>query len=211
MVATPRARWHPVPVPQDYTTAVEPVLRPVLGPGERLLAAAPVTKDPGTTDDLSVPEELKNLLDPTLLIGLGAHPGNLLQRAAFGRAVVGGPESTARRFHLAVDAVTAPRVAVTDQQLMIIDIEVVQLRQGNRLWRFFGPTREVAHPAHSVPRGEVLGAVVAPAGLLRRGRILIVFADRSMCALACSVPRLGRQVADALGPVAPAAPGEEKR
>jgi hypothetical protein len=198
-------------VAKDYTTAVEPVLRPVLDPGERLLAAAPVMRDPGTTDDVSVSDELKNLLDPTILIGLGTHPGNLLQRAAFGRAVVGGLGSMARRFYEALDAATAPRVAVTEQRVVLVNGDVVHLRQGNWLRRFLGPTKEVAKLIHSVPRADILGAVPAPVGLLRRGRILVVFADGSLCALACSVPRLGRHVAATLGPPAPNAPGEENR
>lgn len=210
-MATRWTRWHPVPVAKDYTTAVEPVLRPVLDPGEPLLAAAPVTKDPGTTDDVSVSDELKNLLDPTIVVGLGTHPGNLLQRATFGRAVVGGPDSLARQLHLAVDAVTAPRVAVTDRRLVVVDVEVTGERSGNWFRRLVGPAREVARFVHSVPRADIVGAALAPVGLLRRGRFLVVFADGSLCAVACSVPRLGRQVAEALGPSAPNAPGEGKR
>lgn len=203
-------------VAKDYTSVVEPVLRPVLAADERLLAAAPVMKDPGTTEDVSLSDELKNLLDPTILVGLGTHPGNLLQRAAFGRAVVGAPDSMARRLHQAVDTATAPRVAVTDQQLAVLDVDVVYLRQGNWLRRFLGPTKEVARLIHSVSRADTVGAVTAPAGLLRRGRILVVFADGSLCALACSVPRLGRRVAEVIGAPkpadrGPADPGEENK
>jgi hypothetical protein len=214
-MATRWTGWHPVPVAKDYTTAVEPVLRPVLDPAERLLMAAPVTKDPGTTDDVSVSDELKNLLDPTIVVGLGTHPGNLLQRAAFGRAVVGGPDSLARQLHFAVDAVTAPRVAVTDRRLIVVDVEVTGEPVGNWLRRLTSPAHEVARLVHSVPRADIAGAVIAPVGLLRRGRFLVLFTDGSLCAVACSVARLGRQVAEALGPPTPdapsGAPGEEKR
>ena len=46
-----------------------------VAPDERLLAASPLTADPGTTADVSLRDELATLADPTIWIGLGAHPG----------------------------------------------------------------------------------------------------------------------------------------
>jgi hypothetical protein len=188
---------------QDYTASMEPVLRPLLASGERLLAASPLVKDQGTTADVSVKDELKNLLDPTILIGLGSHPGNLIQRAVFGRAVVGAPGSTARLTFEAVASVTAPKVVVTDSRLVVVDVDLVPRGRG-LLRSWFGPMDEIARVVHEVPRAAILGAVGAPAGLLRRGRILVRFSDGSVCALVCATPRLRDQVIEAIGPVTPA-------
>jgi hypothetical protein len=185
---------------------------PLLAPGERLLAVTPLVKDPGTTDDVSVSDELKNLLDPTILLGLGSHPGELIQRAAFGRAVIGAPGSGASQFFEAVDRITAPTLAVTDARLLIVELETVD-RPG-RSWfdRWFGPVEQVARLIHAVPRHAIVGAIEAPAGMLRRGRFLVVFADRSACALVGNPPSLGRRAATAVGTprLAADAPGEEQ-
>jgi hypothetical protein len=201
-----------LPVAKDYTIYIEPTLRPALAPDERLLAASPLVSDPGSTEDVSVSDELKNLLDPTILLGLGSHPGNLVQRAAFGRAVTGAPDSMAHRLHAAIRDVTWPILAVTETRLVILDRELVHLGQGNWLQRWFGPTKDVVKVAHVVPREAIVGAVMAPVGLLRRGRFLVVFTDASSCAVACSVPRLGRRAAEAVGPprLESGAPGEEQ-
>src|SRR5688500_5710962 len=125
-LALPLIDWHthPVATRSSYRDSIEPVLRPALEPGELVLAASPLTKDPGTTDDVSISDELKNLLDPTLYVGLGAHPGNLVQQAAFGRALVGPPESIAGRLFFAVDGATAPTLAVTDAGIVAFDIAI---------------------------------------------------------------------------------------
>jgi hypothetical protein len=194
----------------DYTKHVEPVLRPVLAPGEELLAASPLVKDPGTTEDVSVSDELKNALDPTILLGLGTHPGNLAQRAVFGRAVTGAPDSLARRLFAAVDGVTAPTLAVTATRLLVVELTVVSTGKG---WfqRWFGPVDQVARVVHEVPRAVILGAVHAPAGVLRRGRFLVGFSDGSGCVLVCSPPGLAAGAVAALGPsgLEAGAPGEE--
>lgn len=196
---------------KDYTIHIEPVVRPLLEPSERLLAVTPLIKDPGTTEDTSVSDELKNLLDPTILLGLGSHPGQLLQRATFGRAVVGAADSGARRLFQAVDRVVSPNLVVTDARLLVVELELVD-RPG-RSWsgRWFGPVEQVAKLVHPVSRDAVVGAVPAPAGLLRRGRFLVVFADRSACALVGGPPRLGRRAAAAIGSPQPptVAAGEE--
>jgi hypothetical protein len=198
-------------VAKDYTIHMEPVLRPVLAPEERLLVASPLVKDPGTTQDVSVADELKNLLDPTLLLGLGAHPGGLLQRAAFGRAVLGGPGTAAHGLYAAVDGSTAAKLAVTDTRLLVVEVEVISRGGGNLLARWFGPVDQRATVIYDIPRDAIVGAIKAPAGLLRRGRFLVVCADGSACALVCSPPSLGERAADTLGPPrpAPGAPGEE--
>jgi hypothetical protein len=198
-------------VPKDYATNLEPVLRPVLAADERLLAAAPLVPDGGTTGDVSVADELKNLLDPTILLGLGSHPGGLLQRAAFGRSVVGGPDSAAYRLHTAVDGSSSAKLALTDARLLIVEVAVLPEREGSWLRRWLGPVDQRATLIHEVSREAIVGAIKAPAGLLRRGRFLVVFTDGSACALVCAPPSLGWRAAETLGPPRPAsgAPGEE--
>lgn len=187
------------------------MLTPVLAPGERLLAAAPVMSDPGTTEDVSLVDELKSLLDPTFLIG-GRHPGALLQRATFGRAVNGGRESQARQLHDAVDRVTTPNLVVTDRHLVVADLRLVEEGQRSWLRRWFGPVKQVASVVHRVPREAIVGAIMAPAGALRRGRFLVAFADGSVCAVSCSLPELGRRTVDAIGAprAVPGTRGEEQ-
>jgi hypothetical protein len=50
-----------------------------------------------------------------------------------------------------------------------------------------------------VPRAVILGAVAAPAGVLRRGRFLIGFTDGSGCVLVCAPPSLAEPVVAAIG------------
>src|SRR4051812_13404730 len=102
---------------KDYTTTVEPAIRALLGDGERLLAASPLVQDPGTTEDVSARDELINLLDPTILLGLGTHPGNAAQQAVFGKAVIGGDHTQGRLLYDALSTLLAPKVAVTDRRL----------------------------------------------------------------------------------------------
>lgn len=178
-----------------YRDSIEPVLRPALA-GEALLAASPLVKDPGVTEDVSISDELKNLLDPTILAGLGAHPGNLIQQAAFGRALVGSPESIAGRLFHAVDAVLAPTLAVTDAGIAIFNVDLKP--RGTGLLRWFGAADKVATLAHRVPRNTIVGAKPAPKGALRRGRFLIAFTDGSGCALVCAAPSLVQPVLAAI-------------
>jgi hypothetical protein len=182
-----------------YAASLVSAVRPLLGADELMLAASPLVKDPGSTQDVSVGDELKNLLDPTILLGLGTHPGNLLQRAVFGRAVTGTPDSIARTMFAAVAGVTSPNVVVTDQRLLIVDIDVVS-RGTRSWWQWFGPSDLVARAVHSVPRASILGAVAAPAGVLRRGRLLLGFVDGSGCVLVCAPPSLAKPVIKAVGP-----------
>ena len=183
---------------RDYQASVEPAVRAVLSGGERLLAASPLVKDPGTPEDVSVSDELTNLLDPTILLGLGTHPGNALQQAVFGRAVTGSADSLARELYDVVDAAPAPKVAVTNQRLLIVELDAAASpATGWRRW--FGPTNLIAHARHAVPRTAILGAVAAPAGVLRRGRLLIGFTDGSGCVLVCAPPSLADPVVRAIG------------
>ncbi|MFC6018743.1 hypothetical protein ACFP2T_21345 [Plantactinospora solaniradicis] len=190
---------------KDFTAAMEPVFRPVLVPGERLLIVVSLTRDMGTTEDVSVPDELKNLLDPGILVG-GSHPGNLLQRLTFGRALIGGRDSLAGRLYSAIDGVTSPTLVLTDRRLVIADLELVPLTTGNWLRRWLGPTKQVARVVHQVSRESVAGAVMAPAGLLRRGRFLVVFPDTSACSVVSPLPEPGRRAAALIGPVRPSGP-----
>lgn len=195
-------------VANDYTTRIEPGLRPLLAADERLLAASPLIRDPGTTEDVSVRDEVVNLLDPTILIGLGSHPGNLAQRAVFGRAVTGGPDSLARGLYGAVETVLAPLVAVTNARLLIAETTVTPTGTG-LLRRWFGPMKTDARLIHTVARTAILGAVAAPAGLLRRGRLLVGFTDGSGCVLVCTPPSLAEPVRAAIG--APRPDGQPPR
>lgn len=187
---------------KDYTANIAPALRPLLRDGEQLLVASPLVKDPGTTEDVSLVDELKNLLDPTILLGLGTHPGGLLQQAAFGRAVVGGPGSVARRLFDAVTAATGPAVAVTESRLLIYSAEVAGEPTGSFWQRWFGTSsvEQIAHPVHEVGRHLVAGAVAAPRGALRRGRFLVVLADGSVCALVCALPAMASRAVATIGP-----------
>ncbi len=174
----------------DYRENIEPVLRPVLG-SDALLAASPLVKDPGTTEDASVADELKNLLDPL------SHPGALIQRAAFGRALAGSPDSVAGRLFHAVDEAFAPTLAITNTGIVIVNV-TAEPRGKGLLRRWFGAADQVAEVIHRVPRSEVVGAKPAPQGMLRRGRFLVAFTDGSGCALVCSPPSLMQPVVGAL-------------
>jgi hypothetical protein len=183
---------------KDYAATVAPALAPLLSATERLLAVSPLVKDPGTTDDVSAKDELVNLLDPTILVGLGTHPGNAVQRAVFGRAVTGPPGSLARRLFDAVAAAPAPKVVVTSERLLIAELDAVPRASGG--WRrWFGPADQVARQVHTVGRAAILGAVPAPAGVLRRGRLLVGFADGSGCVLVCAPPSLAAEIVRSIG------------
>lgn len=183
---------------KDYTRAVAPAIGALLAPGERLFAASPLVQDPGTVEEVSARDELVNLLDPGILIGL-AHPGNAAQQAVFGRAVIGGPGSSGRRLHEAIGKITSPKVAVTDRRLLIVEIDTVP--RSSSLWgRWFGPSDPAARGQYELDKTVILGAVAAPAGALRRGRLLVGFQDGSGCMLVCSPPSLAPAVIDAIGP-----------
>jgi hypothetical protein len=151
---------------------------------------------------VSVKDELTNLLDPTILLGLGTHPGGLLQRAVFGRAVTGPPDSIAGRLFAAVDSTLAPTLVVTDARLLIVDLTTVPRGEG-RWRRWLGPVDRVARGIHEVDRSAILGAVAAPAGVFRRGRFLVAFVDGSGCVLVCAPPSLSGPVLTAIGPPRP--------
>ena len=195
-------------VANDFTNRIAPALRALLTADERLLAASPLIRDPGTTEDVSVRDEAVNLLDPTILLGLGSHPGNLAQRAVFGRAVTGGPDSVAGRVHEAVGSVPAPLVAVTTNRLLIGESTTTPTGTG-LLKRWFGPVETNVREVYTVARTAILGAVAAPAGLLRRGRLLVGFADGSGCVLVCTPPSLAEPVRAAIG--APRPDGQPPR
>jgi hypothetical protein len=188
-------------VGRDFTTNIEPVLRPLLGDGERLVVASPLLSDPGTTEDLTAKEQLKKLLDPTDLFGLGPHTGGTLQRLVLGRAVIGAEGSIGRRLYDAVDGTTSvPDFALTDSRLLVFTTEIVNTSSGGGFFqRWFGPTETAARLAHEIPRNWILGAVPAAKGLLRRGRFFVTFIDGSGCALVCIHPSAGRRATEALG------------
>jgi hypothetical protein len=181
-----------------YRESIEQAVRPALAQNEALWAVSPLVPDPGTTDDVSISDELKHLLDPLLYVGLGAHPGNLIRRAAFGRASVGSPESTAGRLFDAIGEVTNPTIAVTDTGIVILDVDIEPRGQG---WfkRMFGAVDRVATLVHRVPRSNLVGAIPMPRGVLRRGRLLVAFVDGSGCALVCSPPSLAEAVLASIG------------
>ncbi len=174
---------------KDYTVRIEPVLRPLLRSGERLVVASPLVPDPGSTEDVSVSDELKNLFDPTILIGLGSHPGTLLQRATFGRALIGGEGTLAMVLFETITAGSGAALAVTDARLLIYVANLVEQPNASRWQRWFGPAEYSARLLFQVDRCRIAGAISAPAGILRRGRFLIVFLDGSAAALVCVPPR----------------------
>lgn len=186
--------------PAAYTAHVAPTIGPLLVAGEALVAAAPMVLDPGTTEDVSVADELRYLLDPTILLGAGGHPGALLQRAAFGRAALGAPGSAGRRLHEQLTGLVTPVLAVTDRRLLVValDSEPEHARPWWRRW--FGPVRRTARLVHGLPLAAVSSAVRAPAGVLRRGRLLVGFPDGSACALVCTPPSLAGPVLAAIAP-----------
>lgn len=172
---------------KDFREELEPAIRPFLADGDRLPAVSRLIADPGSSEDVSLTDELKNLLDPTLYLGLGAHPGGILQQAAFGRALVGGPDSSAGQVFAAVEQATSKTLAVSGRELLILSV-VPGSGEGNLLQRWFGPVRWEATLHLRLPLSAVAHAQPAPKGALRRGRILIGFRDGSGCALVCAPP-----------------------
>jgi hypothetical protein len=95
---------------------------------------------------------------------------------------------------------------------LIFRTEVVGEPTGSFWQRWFGKgsVQQVAHYVHEVVREVVVGAVAAPAGVLRRGRFLVVFRDGSACALVCALPSMAGRAVTAIGPPPVAgAEGEE--
>jgi hypothetical protein len=183
---------------KDFRSRIEPALQSLLADGEQLLAASPLIADPGTTEDVSIADELKNLLDPTLALGLGAHPGNLLQQATWGRGVVGDADSIAAKLFRAVADTTAPTLGVTNLALLVFEVGIESRGKGF-IQKLFGAVDQVATLKHRVPREAVLGAKPASQGVLRRGRLLVAFRDGSGCALVCATPSLMTEVAQVIG------------
>ncbi len=183
---------------KDFRNVVEAAVRPYLAGDEPLLAASPLVADPGTTEDVNIADELKNLLDPTLYVGLGAHPGNALQQATWGKAVVGGLDSAAGKLYAAIAKATSPTVVVTGSGVSIFDMDTKP--RGTGLFaKWFGEVDYVATLHHQVPRGALLGAVATPKGVLLQGRLLVGFTDGSGCALVCAPPSLAPSVVAAIG------------
>lgn len=185
-------------VVRDLAKRLEPVLQPLVGPDERLLAVGPLVADPGTVEEVSVRDEVANLFDPTILLGLGAHPGELGRQLFFGRAVLGDEGSRGRAMYDAVGAATAPLLAVTDNRLLIVERRTIPRGTG-WLARLFGPHDEFADLMYAVPRRDVYAVAPAPAGVLRRGRFIVGFIDGSATAIVCAVPAHADQALAALG------------
>jgi hypothetical protein len=183
---------------KDFRDSVEPAIRPFLSGDEPLLAASPLVADPGATEDVDLADELKNLLDPTLYVGLGAHPGNALQQATWGKGVVGGPESAAGKLFAVIGKATSPTVAVAQSGLYIFDMDTKPRGEGF-FAKWFGEVDRVANLLHRVPRETLMGAVATPKGVLRQGRLLAGFTDGSGCALVCAPPSLAPAVVAAIG------------
>jgi hypothetical protein len=183
---------------KDFRDVVEAAIRSDLVGDEPLLAASPLVADPGTTEDVDLVDELKNLLDPTLFVGLGAHPGNALQQATWGRAVVGGSGSIAGKLFAAVAKAISPTLAVAQSGIYLFDMDTKPRGKG-LLARWFGDVDYVAALLHQVPRDVILGAVATPKGVLLQGRILVGFTDGSGSALVCAPPSLAPAVVAAIG------------
>jgi hypothetical protein len=186
-----------VGAPSEHTGSP---LHPLVSDDELLLAIAPLVADPGTTEAVSIRNEVANLLDPTLLLGLGAHPGELGQSVFFGQAVIGGSDSLGRGLYDAVDGAFSPRLVVTSRRLLIADVRTTPRRSG-WLGRLLGPVDQSAQSVFEADRRMLKGVALAPAGVLRRGRFLVAFADGSVCALVCAVPQHARRAVALLAPV----------
>jgi hypothetical protein len=171
----------------DFTRAFAPAITACLLPGESVLVASPLTGLPATTQATSIRDELVNLLDPTILAGLGSHPGNLLIEATFGRSATGPPDAPGQRLFAAVEACARPYLALTRARLLIMD-GTAHAPTGNWRRRWFGPVRYTATLALAVPRTAIATVVRAPRPLLP-GRLLVVFTDGSTAALACPFRR----------------------
>jgi hypothetical protein len=172
----------------------------VLEAGEVLLAASPLTMDPGSAEDTPLTDDLKELLNPFLYVG-AAMPVGLVERT-FGRALVGPPESIAGRIYQALRDAAVSTVAVTDRRMALFEIST-RARGEGWLQRTFGAVDRVATLVHRVPRDVVVGAAPAPRGVLRRGRLWVGFTDGSACAIVCSPPSLAPPVAAALASAPP--------
>ena len=183
---------------KDFRDSVEPAIRPFLSGNEPLLAASPLVPDPGATEELNIADELKNLLDPTLYVGLGAHPGNALQHATWGRGVAGGPDSIAGQLFTAVTKAVSPTIAVAQSGIYIFDMDSKPRGEGF-FAKWFGEVDRVANLLHRVPRESLMGAVATPKGVLLQGRLLAGFTDGSGCALLCAPPSLAAPVVAAIG------------
>lgn len=187
-------------VVEDYRSRMAVALQPFLRPGEDVRFAAPLIKDPGSVEDVPVRDELKNLFDPTILLGLGSHPGAFLQRFLFGRAVRGPAGSLARTLFEQV-AAAGVALAITEIRLLLYRAEQLSPTAGD------GPSRGVlggpeyhARPLYEMDRRQIVGAVAAPRGVLRRGRFLLFCVDGSAAALVCARPSDGARAVAELGP-----------
>ena len=183
---------------RTWAQRFDATIRPVLGPDEPLVAASPLVADPGTTEDVSLRDELANLADPTMWLGVGAHPGVAGQRVLFGRAVVGAEGSAAHQVFAAVDGAFAPFLAVTDRRILVADRVTVPRPGAGRLSRLLGSGTTELHVRVDLPRSAVVAGVAAPKGALRRARLLVRFSDDSVCALNCSLPGVRDDVVAAL-------------
>jgi hypothetical protein len=182
-----------IAVRRDHTAFLEPVVGHLLSPGESLRAALRVDADPGIDNELSVRDELIELVNPLNWIGLGAHPGQLLRLWTYGRAVVGGADSVAAAVHTASKRAGSGRaLVVTDTRLL-----VARLKPTGQLQRLDsgGYMFETGELVAEWPRATVVGAAARPKGLLRRGRIEVQFGDGSRCALLGSPAYHARVVA----------------
>jgi hypothetical protein len=183
---------------RTWAQRFDETVRPALAAHEALLAATPLVADPGTTDDVSLRDELADLADPTIWVGLGAHPGVAGQRLIFGRAVVGPEGSTAHRVFAAVDGASAPFLAVTDRRFLVVDRVTVPRNGAGRLARLLGGGETRLDARIELPRSAVVGAAPAPKGVVRRARLVVRFADESVCALNCSLPGVRDEVVASL-------------
>jgi hypothetical protein len=177
---------------RDSTIPLADAVRPTLPPGEELRVAAGISTDPGTVEDVDRRSELIELVNPLNWVGLGVHPGEFLQRVAFGRAVVGPEGSMGRLLHAAVHTVRDVALVVTDRRLVAIVVE----SEISARTVVYQPGKVLIES----PRAAVTGAQMAPKGLLRRARFTVSFADGSRCALLAQLPSLASRLVAELSP-----------
>ncbi len=168
-----------------YTEALRPAVTPLLAEDEELLLVTPVTTDGGTTEDVDVRDEVRNLAGVLLV----AHPGELLRRATFGRAVRGPASATAARVHAAVDGRKgeSASLALTGRRLLLLAVTTTAAR---------GAVTYAVEPLLEVPRAALTGA--GRRGVVLRQRVVLHFADGSSCALLVGLPSHARALVAAV-------------
>jgi hypothetical protein len=145
-----------------------------LSVGETVIAAFHVSADPGATRPLAWKEQLLELVNPFALL-FGGYLQDMVVRVAFGRAVGGAESSLASGWFRRLDRMADPVLVLTASRLLLVNLKLISMTPAE-------PGAPIPGVA-AQPRADVRGIRVAPKGLLRRGRVIVDFADGSWCAI----------------------------